>query len=100
MRTLGIAVAAPIMLVACGGDNDATDGDAANHACDGLSAVNEATKSGDEQAIHDGFEDMLTAANESGDDELTSLVDDVRAADDDAAFALALLDLSDYCDQL
>jgi hypothetical protein len=99
MRTLGMAIAAATMLGACGGDNDATDGDAAR-ACDGLAAVTEATKTGDEQAIRDGFEDILTAANDAGDDELTSLVEDLRAADREGAFVHALLDISDYCDQL
>jgi hypothetical protein len=63
-----------------------------------LAAVDEATKSGDVLAIREGFEDLFAAARESGNAALTSLVDDLRAADGDAEFALT--HLADYCDQL
>jgi hypothetical protein len=97
-------VALVVAAAACGNghddaDHDAVDSDATTRACDGLAAVDEATKSGDELAIRDGFEDLFAAASESGNTELTSLVDDLRAADGNAAFALALTDLSDYCDR-
>jgi hypothetical protein len=98
-------VALVVAAAACGnGDDDAADdaadSDATTRACDGLAAVDEATKSGDELAIRDGFEDLFAAASESGNAELTSLVNDLRGADGNAAFALALTDLTDYCDQL
>jgi hypothetical protein len=96
-------VALVVAAAACGNDDapgDPADSDATTRTCDGLAAVDEATKSGDELAIRDGFEDLFAAASESGNAELTSLVDDLRGADGNAAFALALTDLRDYCDQL
>jgi hypothetical protein len=101
MRTLTLAVTMAVALVACGGgDERGIDEGAATRACHGLAGVVEATKIGDEQAIRDGFRDVLSAANEIGDDELTSLVVELRAADGDAAFVDTLLDLSEYCEQL
>jgi hypothetical protein len=95
-----VAVVALVVAAAACGNDDAADSDATTRTCDGLAAVDEATKSGDELAIRDGFEDLFAAASESGNAELTSLVDDLRGADGNAAFALALTDLRDYCDQL
>jgi hypothetical protein len=101
MRFLGIAIAAALTLVACGGDDDSStdDGSATRRACDGFAAVDEATKTGDEQAIRVGFEDMYAAASESDDAEVTSLVEDLRDADGDTASALAYVDLGDYCER-
>jgi hypothetical protein len=73
---------------------------ATRRACGGLDAVNEASKTGDTEAIREGFEDYYAAAHESDDAEFTSLVSALRDADGDADFALALTDVVAYCEEL
>jgi hypothetical protein len=47
-----------------------------------------------------GFQEMLDAAQESDDANLAELIDGLRDAEGTGDFALALLDLNDYCESI